>query len=164
MRFCLILKDGHKKVVLNLNSVFCLLFSLSKLVNFGFFNIHKIFYNNKNKILYNKRIKEILTYTKKWKTSCFFFHPFKLIVFTTHLKQINDNMYEWPSHSYKTLDLSKLSFTIWHKRLGYLNFILLKQHLHKLKINYIDDFTKYVYDSYQHAKTTKIYNCHDPQN
>ncbi len=52
---------------------------------------------------------------------------------------------------------------MWFKRLGHLNFPSLKQHLHKLVIDYLDNSEKHVYDSCQRAKATKTYNRHEPQ-
>lgn len=72
-------------------------------------------------------------------------------------------MYEWLPYAYRTFNLSKLSLTTWHKQLGHLNFPSLKQHLHKLEIDYIDNSAKYVYDNCQRAKIMKIYNRHNPQ-
>ncbi len=149
-------------MVLNLNDVFLLPSSPSNLVSLGLLNIQGIFYDNENKTLYDKRMKETLAYAKRWRTS-FLLHPLNLSVSTTHLKQIDDDMYEWPPHAYRTSDSSKLPLTTWHNRLGHLNFPSLKQHLHKLEINYIDNSAKYVCDSCQRAKATKIYNRHDPQ-
>ena len=161
VRLCLSLKNSCERVVLNLNDVFLLPSSPSNLVSLGLLNIHGIFYNNENETLYDRRTKKTLTYAKRWKTS-FLFHPLNLSVSAT-LKQIDDDMYKWPPHAYRTSDSSKIPLTTWHNRLGHLNFPSLKQHLHKLEIDHIDDSAKYVGDNCQRAKATKIYNCHDPQ-
>lgn len=47
---CLSLKNSHKKVILNLNNMFFFFYNPFNLISFDFFNIYKIFYNNKNKI------------------------------------------------------------------------------------------------------------------
>lgn len=162
VRLCLSLKDDHEGVVLNLNDVFFLPSSPSNVVSLGLLNIHGIFYNNENETLYDRRTKETLAYAERCRTS-FLLHPLNLSVSATHLKQIDNNMYEWPPHAYRTSNPSKLPLTTWHNRLGHLNFPSLKQHLHKLEIEYIDDSANTVCDSCQRAKATKIYNRHNPQ-
>ena len=162
VRLCLSLKNSCEGVVLNLNDVFLLSSSPSNLVSLGFLNIHGIFYDNENETLYDRRTKEGLAYAEKWRTS-FLLHPLNLSVSAIHLKQTDDDTYQWPPHAYRTSDSSKLPLTTWHNRLGHLNFPSLKQHLHKLEIDYMDDSAKYVCDSCQRAKATKIYNRHDPQ-
>lgn len=56
------LKDSYKKIVLNLNNIFFLFSNPFHLVSLGFLNIYKIFYDNKNKMLYNKKIKKLWLY------------------------------------------------------------------------------------------------------
>ena len=129
VRLRLSLKDGREGVILNLNNVFFLPHSSSNLVSLGLLNIHGIFYDNENETLYDRRTKETLAYAERWRTS-FLLHPLNLSVSATHLKQIDDNTYEWPPHAYRTTTSSKLPLTTWHKRLSHLNFPSLKQHLH----------------------------------
>lgn len=114
VRFYLSLKNGCEKVVLNLNNIFLFSSNCFNFVSLNFLNIHRIFYNNENKMLYNKKPKKILAYVKRWRIN-FLFHLLKLFSSTTHLKQIDNNIYKWLSHAYKTLDLSKLPLTTWHK-------------------------------------------------
>lgn len=107
---CLSLKNSRERVVLNLNDMLFLLISPSNLISLSFLNIYRIFYDNENKTLYNKKMKETLTYAKKWKTS-FLLYPLNLSVSTTYLKQNDDDTYKWPPHAYKTSNSSKLSLT-----------------------------------------------------
>lgn len=93
MQLCFNLKNSFEKIILDLKNVFLLPHNFSKLVNQGFFNNHKIFYNNKNKTLYDKGIKEALAYTKNWKTN-FFFYFLNFFIFTTYLMQINNHPYK----------------------------------------------------------------------
>ncbi len=104
-------------------------------------------------MLYDRTTKETLAYAERWRTS-FLLHP---------LTQIDDDTYEWPAYAYRTTTSPKFSLITWHKRLGHLNFPSLKEHLHKLEIDYLDDSEKHMCDSCQRAKATKTYNRHEPQ-
>lgn len=58
-------RDRSKNIILNLKNVFLLLSSLSNFIRLALLNNIEIFYNNKNKILYNINTKEVLAYNKK---------------------------------------------------------------------------------------------------
>lgn len=64
MRFCLQLKNRYKRGILDYKDVFLFANNLSNLVSFGFFNHCNIFYENKNKRSYNKKVKEVLPLTE----------------------------------------------------------------------------------------------------
>lgn len=57
-------KNGIKNIILDFNDVFFLSNSLCNLINLILLNNHKIFYNNKNKTLYDLDTKEVLTQVK----------------------------------------------------------------------------------------------------
>lgn len=57
-------KNGIKVVILNLNNVFFLLCNPSNLVSLELLTDHGIYDNNENKVLYDKKSKEILTYAQ----------------------------------------------------------------------------------------------------
>ncbi len=98
-------------MVLSLKNLFLLLHYLFNLVNLGFFNKYKIFYDNENKTLYDKSTKKSLAYPKRWKTS-FFFYLFNLFAFAIYFLQIDNNIYKWLIYVYKTTTLLKLSHII----------------------------------------------------
>lgn len=57
-------KDKTKGVILNFKNVFFLLSSLCNLISLTLLNNHKIFYNHKNKTLYDLETKEMLAQVK----------------------------------------------------------------------------------------------------
>lgn len=145
VRLCLSLKGGKKGIILDLKDVFFLPSSPSNLVSLGLFNDHGIFYNNENETLYNKQTKTPLAYAQQWRNN-FLLQPFNLTDLTVHLARANDDTYKWPTHIYQTTNI-KLPLTIWHKRLGHLNFSLLKQYLRQLDIDYLDDLLGHICDN-----------------
>lgn len=59
------LKDtGVEGVVLDLKNVYYLPSSLSNLISLGLLNNHNIYHDNKNKTLYNREMKEVLTHVE----------------------------------------------------------------------------------------------------
>lgn len=57
-------QDGTKEVLFNLNNLFFFPYSPLNLVSLGLLNDHGIYYNNKDKTLYDKESKQIFTYTQ----------------------------------------------------------------------------------------------------
>ncbi len=84
------LKDGLKRVILDLKHVFLLPHNLSNLVSLGLLNSHGIFYDNENEMLYDRTTKETLAYAERWRTS-FLLHLLNLSVSAAHLTQIDDD-------------------------------------------------------------------------
>lgn len=153
------LEDGSKEMILNLQNVYCFLSSLCNLMSFKLLNNNKIYYNNRNKTLYQLKSNRVLAQARRWKNSYFF----KLLNFSNialFLTKINDKIYIWPSHAFLNLLLSQtfLLLITWHKRLGHTNFSILKVYQKKLKVGYIDVLESYVYNTCHQAKATKIYN------
>ena len=112
VRLRLSLKNGREGVILDLKNMFLLPHSPSNLVSLGLLNNHGIFHDNENETLYDKRTKETLADVERWKTS-FFLNPLNLSVPTAHLTQIDDDMYKWPAHAYRTTTSPKLPLTTW---------------------------------------------------
>lgn len=63
------LADNQEKVILDLKNVFFFPYSPLNLVSLGSLSNYGIYYNNKNKVLYDKESKAILVYTQQWKSS-----------------------------------------------------------------------------------------------
>lgn len=60
VRFYLSQRDGTERAIFDLKDIFFLPSSLYNLVSLALLNNHDIFHNNKNKTLYNLKIKEVL--------------------------------------------------------------------------------------------------------
>lgn len=69
IRLCLSQKNSTKEMVLNLKDVFFLLSSLCNLISLALLNNNRICHNNKNKILYNLKTKDMLTQARCWNNS-----------------------------------------------------------------------------------------------
>lgn len=59
VQLCLSQKDDTKRIILNLKDVFFLLSSPCNFVSLALLNNYKIFYDNKNKTLYNLKTKKV---------------------------------------------------------------------------------------------------------
>ena len=154
------LKGRKEGAILDLKNVFFLPNSPSNLVSLGLLNNLGIFHNNEDEILYDKEIKTPLAYAQRWRNS-FLLQPLNLSDSAVNLTHINNDIYKGPL-IYQTTN-TKLPLTTWHKRLGHLNFALLKQYLRQLDIEYSNDLPGHICDSCQRAKATKIYNRQKPQ-
>ena len=77
-----------------------------------------------------------------------------------NLLRVDNSTYQGqPNILYTTSSLSSiLPLSVWHKRLRHTNFLSLKTFLRRLNIFFSDDSNSYIYDSYQRAKATKVYN------
>lgn len=73
------LKDGKDEMVLTLTNVFFLPHSSSNLVSLGLLNNVRIFYHNKDQILYIQETQKIFTFAKRHNTS-FLLHPSNLLI------------------------------------------------------------------------------------
>lgn len=155
-------KDGSEGVILNLKDVFYLPSSPSNLVSLALLNNSGIFHDNENETLYDVRTKEVLAQAKRWNNS-FLLQPLNLSDAAVSLVKRLDKMYQWPTLIHQTmLGSAKQTLSMWHKRLGHLNFRFLRSYLKRLNIDYINKPDHLICDSCQRAKATKIYS-RDPQ-
>lgn len=158
------LKDGSEGLVLNLVDTFYLPNSPCNLVSLARLNNSGIFHNNKDENLYHVKTRQVLAQAPRWNKS-YLLRPLNLSDSAVHLTHVVKDNYEWPQGVFRTSSSNRsLSLTTWHKRLGHLNIPSVKQHLNRLKIEYIDDSRDFEFcDSCQRAKATKIYNRNRPQ-
>ena len=141
---------------MNLSNVYFLPNSPSNLVSLALLNDSNILHDNENEVLYDRKSKRVLAQAKRWRNS-FILQLLNLSDAAVSLTRIDNETYQWP-HVYQITSASKLPLTIWHKRLGHLNFPSLKRYLKRLEIEFIDDSKDYVCDPCQRSKATKIYN------
>lgn len=99
---------------------------------------------------------EPLAVAQRWETS-FLLHPLNPSVSANILLKVEDNIYQDAEPKIHQTQSDKLSLTVWHKRLGYLNFAARRKHLAHHNIWYSND--ERVCDSCKRAKATKRYNC-----
>ncbi len=85
-------------------------------------------------------------------------NPLNLSNDAVYLLKVDADTYQ-PPHAFRT-SISSLPvlLSIWHKRLGHLNFSSIKSHLNWLNIKYEDDSHGYICNSCLQDKATKIYN------
>lgn len=162
IRLHLALEDGSEGVALTVNNVLYMPNSPCNLVSLGRMNNSGIFYNNENKTLYDVKTRRTLAHAQRWRNS-YLLKPLNLSDSAVFLTRIDDETYQYPPSTYVTTSNEKLLLSTWHKRLGHLNFLSLKQHLKKLGTDYTDDSNGYTCDSCQRAKATKDYNRRVPQ-
>lgn len=79
------------------------------------------------------------------------------------ITKIDENTYQWPQNQLRmalglrTSSAEKLS--LWHSRLGHLNFVTLRTYLKQLHINFLDDFSRqFVCGPCELSKAKKRYN------
>lgn len=153
------LKDNSKGLILNLQNVYYLPNSLCNLVSLRLLNNNSIFYNNKHKNLYQITSKKILAQAKCWKNS-YLLRPLNLSNGTVYLLRVNANTYQQPFYALQSsiiLPSALFPLFIWHKRLGHLNFFLLKTHLNCLNIKFNVNSDRYICNSCLQAKGIKTY-------
>lgn len=156
-------KDGSEGVILNLSDVYFLPHSPSNLVSLGRLNSNHIFHDNENETLYHVKTRKILAHAQRWKNS-YLLTPLNLTDSAVQLVATNEeNTFTCPKPLVNRTSDVKLPFTVWHRRLGHLNFRVLKNYLQRLNIDFLDDSENRVCDSCHRAKATKVYNCHEPQ-
>ncbi len=148
-------KDGSKSLVLTLTNVFYLPNSPSNLISLGLLNDTGIYHHNKDQTLFDQSSKKILTFAKRYKTS-FLLHLLNLSSAAVNLLREHE-VYKGPEVN--QIQSNKLHLTLWHQRLGHLNFITLKKHLTYYNIEFINDAEGFIYDSCKRAKAKKQYNC-----
>ena len=156
VRLRLARKDGSEGLILNLSNVYFLPNRPSNLVNLALLNDSNILLDNENETLYDHNSRTVLAQAKRWRNS-FILQLLNLSDAAVSLTKIDDETYQWP-HIHQTTSAPKLSLTTWHKRLGHLNFSLLKRYLKKLEIEFINNSKDHVCDACQHSKATKVYN------
>lgn len=78
--------------------------------------------------LYDKISRIPLAFAQGWETS-FLLHPLNLSVSATNLLKVEDNIYQDAEPKIHQTQSNKLPLTVWHERLGYLNFPALRKHL-----------------------------------
>lgn len=140
-------KDGSEGVILNLKDVFYLPSSPSNLVSLALLNNSGIFHDNENETLYDVRTKEVLAQAKRWNNS-FLLQPLNLSDAAVSLVKRLDKIYQSPTLVHQTmLGSTKQTLSIWHKRLGHLNFRSLRSHLKRLNIDYINKPDDLICDS-----------------
>ncbi len=151
------LNDDFEGLILNLHNVYYLPNCPYNLVSLRLLNNSGIYYNNEHESLYQVGSRKTLAQAKHWKNS-FLFNPLNLSNGAVHLLRVDADTYQ-PLHAFQTSNsLLLVLLSIWHKRLGHLNFSSLKSHLNQLDIKYEDDFYGYICDSDLWAKATKTYN------
>ncbi len=147
-------KDGSEDLVLILTNVFYLPNSTSNLVSLGLLNDAGIYHHNEDQTLYDQSSKKILAFAKRYKTS-FLLHPLNLSSAAVNLLREHE-VYKGPEAN--PTQSNKLHLTLWHERLGHLNFIALKKHLTHHNIEFINDAEGLICDSCERAKAKKQYN------
>lgn len=150
------LKDGTEGLVLILTNVLYLPNSPFNLVGLSLLNNAKIYYHNKDQILYNLEIWKTLAFAEQYKTS-FFLHPINLSVAAMNLFK-NNKLYQKEITNVNQTKHKKLSLVRWHQRLGYLNFTSLRKYFVHHKMIAIDDTKDYVCNSCEKTKVIKRYN------
>ncbi len=140
--------------MLTLTNVFYLSNSLSNLVSLGLLNNARIYHHNENQTLHDQSAKKILAFAKRYKTS-FLLHPLNLSSAAVNLLREHE--------VYKGLEMNqtqsnKRHFTLWHQKLGHLNFIALKKHLTHHNIEFINNTEEFICDNCERAKAKKQYN------
>lgn len=162
IRLRLGLKDSSEGLILNLRYIYYLPNSLCNLVSLGLLNDSRIFHDNENETLYQIEPKKTLAQAQRWRNS-YLLKPLNLSDGAVNLLRIDDVTYRWPLHALQsTSSPSVFPLSIWHKRLGHTNFSSLKTFLRHFDIAYVDDSDRYICDSCQRAKATKIFN-REPQ-
>lgn len=144
-----------EKVIFTLNNMYYLLSSPSNFVSLALLNNNKIYYDNKNEIFYDSDTKEILVSTQLWRKN-FFLKLLNLFNVAVYLSWADEGICKGP-YVYQTVITLFLLLT-WYKQLRHLNFVVFRKYLNELGIPFIDDGKYHICDSYQQAKTTKIYN------
>jgi hypothetical protein len=130
-----------------------------------------VYHDNETWILYDKITKQNIGYAPRW---CFNF-PVKLFNRSTRpfihyndasKSQLAVDLAYYDAETYEMIDSTSNalltatapSLTLWHKRLGHLNYHELRSYLQHAKIKFLDDWGESVCDSCERAKATKIYN------
>lgn len=127
VKISLTLKDGTKGLVLTLTNFFYLPKSPSNLVSKGLLNDAGIFHHNEDQTLYYLESRKKLAFAEKYRTS-FLLHPFT--VFAAAVNPLRNNeVYGGNEPSINQTQIGKLPLTLWHQRLGHLNFVSLRRHL-----------------------------------
>lgn len=88
-------RDNTEGVILDLKVVFFLPNSSCNLVSLPLLNNYSIFYDNKNKTLYDLKIKEVLAQARRWNKS-FLFQSLNLSDAAVNLVKTLDEVYQWP--------------------------------------------------------------------
>ena len=146
VRFHLAFKDNSERLILNLQNLYYLPSSPCNLVSLALLNNSGIFHDNEHKILYQVQTKQILPEVKSLKNS-YLLRPLKLSDAAIQLLRVDDKTYKWPAQAFHTTFPDCLSFTTWNKRLGHINFMLLKSLIQHLKVEYMNDSEGYIGDS-----------------
>lgn len=157
------LEDDIEGTILNLRNVYYLPSSPCNLVSLGLLNNSGIFHDNGNETLYQLGSNRVLAQARRWRNS-YLLKPLNLSDAAVFLAKIDDETYKWPPLAFLNTSSPQTfsPLTIWHKRLGHINFPSLKANLKKLEVGYTDDSESHICDSCQRAKATKIYN-REPQ-
>lgn len=85
----LALKNSIKGLVLTLANIFYLLYSLLNLISLGLLNNVRIFYHNKNQILYNQKTQKVFAFVEYYNIS-FLLHPLNLSIVAVSPFKHND--------------------------------------------------------------------------
>lgn len=85
----LVLKDSIKGLVLTLTNIFYLPYNPLNLVSLGLLNNVRIFYHNKDQILYNQKTQKVFAFAKYYNIS-FFLYPLNLSIVAVSLLKYND--------------------------------------------------------------------------
>ncbi len=147
-------KDGSEGLVLTLTNVFYLPNSPSNLVSLGLLNDAGIYHHNEDQILYDQSTRKTFAFAEKYKTS-FLLHPLNLSSAAVNLFREHE-VYKGPEVNQTQSE--RLHLTLWHQRLGHLNFTALKKHLAHHNIEFINDAEGFICDSCERAKAKKQYN------
>lgn len=159
VRLWLSLENGLEGVILDLKNDYYLPSSPSNLVSLGLLNDHDIYHNNKNKALYDRKTKDVLAHTERWRNR-FFLRPLNLFDATVQLISTSNNLYCWPDvfvHQIST-STGKKSLTTWHRQLVHLDFQTLRQYLRTFNIDFTNEPNEIICNSCQRVKATKIFN------
>lgn len=119
------LDDNSKSLILNLHNIYYLPNSFFNLVSLGLFNNSNVYHDNKYKGLYQVGLWKTLAQAKCWRNS-FLINPLNLSNGAMYMLRVNIDTHQ-PLYIFliSTSLLSSL-LSIWYKRLGHLNFSLLK--------------------------------------
>lgn len=163
LRLAVSRESEREGVTLTLNNVYYLPSSPSNLVSLAVLNDNKIYLDNENETLYDSNTKEILASTQRWRKS-FLLKLLNLSDAAVHLTRADEGTYQGPHvhQTVSTVSTLTLPLTTWHKRLGHLNLVALRNYLNELGILFVDNGKDHMCDSCQRAKATKIYN-REPQ-
>lgn len=112
--FRLALRDDSEGLVLNLRNVYYLPSSPCNLVSLALLNNNGIFHDNEHETQYQVQTKRVLAQAKRWKNS-YLLRPLNLSDAAVQPLKIDDETYEWPPQTFRTLSTNTLLITTWHK-------------------------------------------------